>query len=90
MNLNHIATVAKANKELNKYISGSLSLDGLTSAEGLVLPKNISGFLSLNGLTSAEGLVLPKNIGCLLSLDGLTSAEKNTLQKQRPDLNFRL
>ena len=88
MNLNHITTVAKANKELNKYISGYISLNGLTSAEGLVLPKNIGGFLSLDGLTSAKGLVFPENISGFLSLDGLTHAEKNTLQKQRPDLDF--
>ena len=88
MNLNHIATVAKANKELNKYTGGSLSLDGLTSAKGLVLPKNISDSLYLDGLTSAKGLVFPENISGFLSLDGLTHAEKNTLQKQRPDLDF--
>ena len=33
---------------------GGLSLDGLTSAEGLTLPKEIGGGLYLNGLTGAE------------------------------------
>jgi len=35
-------------------------------------------------------LVFPENIGGYIYLNGLTSAEKNTLRKQRPDLNFRL
>ena len=38
------------NIQLPKYISGSLCLDFLTSAEGLVLPKSIGGFLYLQNL----------------------------------------
>ena len=57
------------------YYRGLLDLNGLTSAEGLVLPQNIGGHLDLSGLTSAEGLVLPQNIGGSLDLSGLTSAE---------------
>ena len=57
-----------------KY-SGSLYLNGLTSAEGLKLPESIGGGLYLSGLTSAEGLKLPESIGGGLDLDGLTGAE---------------
>ena len=60
---------------LPKKIGGSLSLDDLASAEGLMLPTEIGGYLNLNGLTSAEGLVLPGEIDGDLELNGLTSAE---------------
>jgi hypothetical protein len=70
----------KETKQEESY-SGSLSLDGLTSAKELVLPKTIGGSLSLNGLTSAKELVLPKTIGGWLSLDGLTSAKELVLPK---------
>ncbi len=64
-----------------EYYNGSLSLNGLTSAKGLVLPKSIGGWLSLDGLTSAKGLVLPKSIGGSLYLNGLTSAKGLVLPK---------
>ncbi len=57
------------------YHYGSLNLDGLTSAEGLVLPETINGSLDLGNLTSAEGLNLPETINGLLDLRNLTSAE---------------
>ena len=60
---------------------GSLDLNGLTSAKGLVLPKTIGGWLDLNGLTSAKDLVLPKTIGGSLDLRGLTSAKGLVLPK---------
>ena len=63
-------------KQEGVTIGGGLSLNGLTSAQGLVLPKTIGGWLYLNGLTSAQGLVLPKTIGGGLSLNGLTSEER--------------
>ena len=69
-------------KQENYYSSGWLYLRGLTSAEGLVLPKEIGGSLYLSGLTSAEGLVLPKEIGGWLDLSGLTSAEGLVLPKE--------
>ncbi|MBI4437793.1 hypothetical protein HY631_02475, partial [Candidatus Uhrbacteria bacterium] len=56
-------------------VGGNLYLNGLTSAEGLTLPREIRGYLSLNGLTSAEGLVLPREIHGRLFLNGLTSAQ---------------
>ena len=52
-----------------------LDLNGLKTAEGLVLPEKIGGYLDLRGLTTAEGLVLPKEIGGYLNLRGLTTAE---------------
>src|SRR5574340_461494 len=58
-----------------------LDLDGLTSAEGLVLPQSSGGGLTLGGLTSAEGLVLPQSIGGGLTLDGLTSAERPEVRR---------
>ena len=62
-----------------KYVHGDLSLNGLTSAEGLKLPREVYN-LSLDGLTSAEGLKLPREV-YNLSLDGLTSAEGLELPK---------
>ena len=59
----------------NIDFSGSLDLNGLTSAQGLVLPETIGGYLDLNGLTSAQGLVLPRTISGSLYLNGLTSAQ---------------
>jgi hypothetical protein len=61
------------------YFRGDLSLDNLTSAEGLTLPSTISGNLGLSRLTSAEGLTLPSTISGGLDLAGLTSAEGLTL-----------
>ena len=58
-----------------KYHYGDLSLNGLTTAEGLTLPESIGGNLNLDGLKSAEGLVLPESIGGDLYLSGLSSAE---------------
>ena len=81
MNLDYITNVEEANEEIKKYNGGSLSLDGLTSAEGLVLPEKIGGWLSLNGLTSAEGLVLPTKIGDSLFLNGLTNEERAKIKR---------
>ena len=52
-----------------------MDLDGLKTAEGLVLPEKINGELSLIGLKTAEGLVLPKEIDGSLYLCGLETAE---------------
>ena len=56
-------------------IGVSLNLEGLTSAEGLVLPESIAGCLYLNSLTSAKGLELPNIITEYLDLGSLTSDE---------------
>ena len=61
------------------YYYGDLSLDSLTSAEGLTLPQTVGGYLNLYSLTSAEGLTLPQTVGDYLSLDSLTSTEGLTL-----------
>ncbi len=62
---------------------GYLVLGGLTSAEGLKLPKRVVlGDLNLSGLTSAEGLTLPKQIEGRLDLRDLTSAEGLILPEQ--------
>jgi len=58
-----------------KYHYGNLILNGLSSAEGLVLPKNIGGDLFLNSLSRAEGLNLPEHMEGNLILNGLSSAE---------------
>ena len=50
----------------------NLHLDGLTSPDGLVLPKTIGDCLSLDGLTSAKGLVLPDGF----PLDRLSAPKK--------------
>ena len=42
---------------------GSLDLNSLTSAKGLVLPKRIGGWLYLNSLTSAEQEKIRKEYG---------------------------
>ena len=63
------------NKDRIKVYYGTLNLNSLTSAEGLVLPNTIEGCLSLSGLTSAEGLELPNIINGDLDLRGLISAE---------------
>ena len=70
-----------SSRELENY-RGSLDLSGLTSAEGLILPKRVGGWLDLSGLTSADGLTLPKEVGGWLDLSGLTSAEGLTLPKE--------
>ena len=58
-----------------KFFRGRISLDSLTSAEGLVLPESIGGSIYLNSLTSADGLVFPESIGGSIDLCSLTSAE---------------
>ena len=62
-------------------VGGWLDLRGLTSAEGLVLPKTVGGGLDLRGLTSAKGLKLPETVGGWLVLRGLTSAKGLKLPK---------
>ena len=58
-----------------KFFRGRISLDSLTSAEGLVLPESIGGSIYLNSLTSAEGLVLPQHVGGDIFLSHLTNAD---------------
>jgi hypothetical protein len=48
-----------------------VDLDGLTSAEGLILPESAKA-VSLNSMTSAEGLILPEGAKAV-RLNGLTS-----------------
>ena len=67
-------------------VNGSLSLNGLTNAEGLTLPTSIGGGINFFSLTSAEGLTLLDTVGGSLSLNGLTSADKDLLRQLRPDL----
>jgi len=54
-------------------VRGFLDLNGLTLAEGLVLPKIIGRALMLDKLTTTEGLVFPESIGGHLYLKNLTS-----------------
>lgn len=54
---------------------GGLSLNNLTSTDGLELPQKIGGDLDLGSLTSADGLKLPQEIGGGLYLYDLTSAD---------------
>ena len=62
------------NQNKFKIFVSDLYLYGLTSADGLVLPRSVVGNLFLDNLTSAEGLVLPQNIGGNLDLRSLDSA----------------
>ena len=75
----------EVSKELEK-VGGTLGLDSLTSAVGLVLPTTINGRLDLRGLTSADGLLLPQTISGSLYLRNLPETEKQKLREQRPDL----
>ena len=56
-------------------MDGWLDLSGLTTVEGLKLPKHVGGGLDLRGLTTAEGLEFPKHMGGWLDVEGLTTAE---------------
>jgi hypothetical protein len=60
MNLNHITDVNEANEEIKNYKEGNLCLNGLQSAEGLVLPNKIGGSLCLDGLQPSEKTKLKK------------------------------
>ena len=60
---------------------GGLSLDGITSVIGLILPEYINGSIELNGLTSADGLNFPNNINGGIYLGRLKSAEGLKLPK---------
>jgi hypothetical protein len=72
-NLNELKIInSEVSKQFEK-MEGDLSLNGLTSAKGLVLPESVE-YLSLNSLTSAEGLILPESVSHL-ELNSLTSAE---------------
>ena len=74
------AWALKTTNQEEKY-GNHLDLSGLTSAQGLVLPKTVGGYIDLGGLTSADGLVLPKSIGGSIYLGGLTSAQGLVLPK---------
>ena len=63
------------------YHHGDLYLRGLTTAEGLQLPKRIGGFLNLSSLITAKNLQLPERIEGFLDLRGLTTAEGLQLPK---------
>ena len=62
----------------------SLSLNGLTTAEGLKIPEGVD-HLELNGLTNAEGLNIPEGVK-YLSLDGLTNPEGLVIPESVVDL----
>ncbi len=63
------------NPEKFKFFRGRISLDSLTSAEGLVLPQYVGGYIDLRSLVRAEGLVLPQYVGGYINLRSLVSAE---------------
>ncbi len=69
------------NLDLSKVICSEISLNGLTSTEGLVFP-NAIGKLFLNSLTSTNNLVLPETVGRLY-LNGIIS-DKNILFSNLP------
>ncbi len=71
-----------------KYYRGSLNLNNLETAEGLVLPSSFNGSLYLRGLRTAEGLVLPNPFNGDLYLSGLKIAEKATLKSRYPNINI--
>ena len=51
-------------------MDGWLDLSGLTTVEGLKLPKHVGAGLDLRGLTTAEGLEFPEDMGGWLDLSG--------------------
>ncbi|MBP6886045.1 MAG: hypothetical protein KBC02_02275 [Candidatus Pacebacteria bacterium] len=63
-------------------------LNGLESAENLILPIEIGGELSLRSLTSAEHLVLPRSVGGTIVFDkeNLPQSEFDKIRASRPDL----
>ena len=65
-------------------VKGFLFFNGLTSANGLVLPKEIVGDLYLNNLASATGLVLTVKISGNIHLYSLPSEEKEKLRQRYP------
>ena len=78
------------NPEKFKFFRGRISLDSLTSAEGLVLPQHVGGYIDLSHLTNADGLVLPKSIGGSIFLDSLIDAEGLVLPESiGGDLNLK-
>ena len=69
---------------------GSLNLYGVTSAEGLKLPKNIIGDLNLRGLRTVNGLELPGTIGGDLYFRSFKTAKGLKLPETiGGDLHFR-
>ena len=55
-------------------MDGWLDLSGLTTVEGLKLPRHVGGDLDLKGLTTAEGLEFPEYVGGWIDLRGLTTS----------------
>ena len=62
-------------------VDGWLDLSGLTTVEGLKLPKHVGAGLDLRGLTTAEGLEFPEHMGGWLDLEGLTTSRGLKLPK---------
>jgi hypothetical protein len=55
--------------------AGFVNLDGLVTAENLVLPNQGLFQINLNSLKSAVGLVIPDGLNCSIEMAGLESAE---------------
>ena len=62
-------------------VDGWLDLSGLTTVEGLKLPKHVGAGLDLRGLTTAEGLEFPEHMGGWLDLEGQTTSRGLKLPK---------
>ncbi|MBP6885620.1 MAG: hypothetical protein KBC02_00015 [Candidatus Pacebacteria bacterium] len=75
MHLSHYTKTAPIFPTEIRELTGNLYLDGLKSAEHLVLPSTLTGNLYLHSLESAEHLVLPSTLTGDLYLNGLKSAE---------------
>ena len=58
-----------------RSIGKDLFLNGLTSAEALILPVKIGGGLALNRLSNIKNLKLPASLGGNLSLKELKDAD---------------
>jgi len=61
--------------KLPENVIGYFNLNGLKSAENLILPKKICGPLTLDNIKSPKDLILPEYMDGSLYLHGLTSAE---------------
>ena len=69
-------------------MKGSLYLNGLVSAEGVIFPKYIEGNLALNGLISSKGLELPEIIEGSIFLRSLIDIDELILPKKIWDIHF--
>ncbi len=74
-NFDNTSKLTRITPRVSKYLKASyvINLSGLTSVDGLVLPRVLRNSLLLNGLKSAEGLVFPRSVDGVIFLQSLTT-----------------